>query len=102
MWKSFKKRLREKKLLPRLSYLSYSLMILGVIFYLYTFFCTKVPSGVSLFSPDWALFDGSSYSTDFNAFTISDKEAAQLYIIAPFFIALGSLLKLFGVKRDER
>lgn len=102
MWKSFKNRQNDKKLLPRLYYLSYSLIGLGLIFYLYTIFCTKVPSGVSFFDPDWGIFDGTSYSEHLDIFTLSDKEAAQLYIIAPFFIALGSILKLFGVKRDER
>jgi hypothetical protein len=102
MWKSFKNRQNDKKLLPRLHYLSYSLMILGVVFYLYTFLCDKVPSGLTFYGPDWGIVNGTSFSENLDAFTLSDKEAKQLYIIAPFFIALGSLLKLLGVKRDER
>lgn len=75
-------------------------MGLGVIVYTYAFCCEKVPSGLSIFAPDWGLFNGSSFSENFDSFTLSDKEAAQLYIVAPFFITLGSLLKLFGMKRQ--
>lgn len=102
MWKSFKNRQNDKKLLPRLYYVSYALMGLGLIFYLYILICEIVPSGVSFLAPDWGIFNGASFSENLDTFTLSDKEANQLYIVAPFFIALGSLLKLFGVKRNER
>jgi hypothetical protein len=97
--KTFKDKKNDKKLIPKLVILSYALMILGVIVYCYAFMSTKVPSGKILYHPDWEILKGGSLSSDFDYFTLSDKEAAQLYIIAPFFIAMGSLLKLLGIHR---
>lgn len=97
--KSFKNRQNDKQLAAKLFVLSYGLMTVGALIYLYVYLCDTVPSGKILYSPGWEIFKGGSCSCDFDHFTLSDKEAAQLAFIAPFFIALGSLLKLIGNKR---
>ncbi len=98
--KNFRNRQHDRKLLPRLFLLSYALMILGLIFYSYVLCCQQVPSGKILYHPHWEILKGGSCSCDFDHFTLSDKEVAQLLIIAPFFIAIGSCLKLLGLKRQ--
>ncbi len=97
--KSFKNRQNDKRLAPKLFILSYGLMGVGVLIYLYLFFCDTVPSGKILYSPHWEILKGGSLSCDLDHFTLCDKEAAQLAIIAPFFIALGCVFKLLGNKR---
>lgn len=99
IWKSFKKRLREKKLLPRLAFLSYALMAIGVVFLGYALVCDKVPTEHTLLSPDWAIFSGHSLSQDLDHFTLTDKEVAQIYLVAPLFMALGGLLKFIGARK---
>jgi hypothetical protein len=98
--KTFKNRQNDKKLIPRLFILSYALVAVGVLIYLYVICCEHVPSGKVLYHPDWEVLKGGSCSCELDHFTLSDKEAAQLYFIAPFFVAMGSLLKLFGIKRQ--
>jgi hypothetical protein len=98
--KSFKKSKNDKKLVPKLFILSYAVIGVGLIIYLYILFCEKVPSGKILFYPEWEILKGGSCSCDLDHFTLSDKELSQLYIIGPFFVAMGSLLKLLGLKRQ--
>jgi len=86
--KSFKNKQNDKKLVPYLFILSYCLIILGGIVYLYAFCSECVPSGKILYHPDWEIFKGGSCSCDFDHFTLSDKEIAQLNFIAPFFVAM--------------
>jgi len=98
-WKSFRNRQNDKKLIPRLFVLSYTLMGLSLAFYLYVFMCEVIPSGKILYHPDWAIFEGGSCSSEFDHLVLADKEAAQLMIIAPLFLVMGAGLKLLGTRR---
>lgn len=98
--KSFKNKKNDKRLVGKLFILSYALMGMGLLIYLYLYACQKVPSGKVLYSPDWEILKGGSCSHELGYFELSDKEAAQLAFIGPFFVALGSFLKLLGNKRS--
>jgi hypothetical protein len=99
IWKNFRNKQNDKKLLPKLNILSYAVFTLGLIIYFYAFFAKKVPCDTCLFGPDYEIFKGGSFSADLDPFTLNEKEAHQLMLIGPFFIMLSSLLQWIGMKR---
>jgi len=99
IWKSFRNRKNDRRLIPKLNFLSYCLLFLGLTLFFYAYFAHKVPCDTCLLSPDYELLKGGSFSTNLDHFSLNDKEAHQLMLIGPLFIMLSGLLQWIGMRR---